>query len=119
MQYRVTDLCRNTLMTGKNLAVVLRYARKHPVNVVRIDHAVNVGRVGEYAVTFYFADRAECTTYWASWRVLLDWLCARRSWTITRVRNADTGPDIPYAHPALAELRAKGCQTVGFNADTV
>ena len=39
----ISDCLHNVHARGKNLAVVLRWARKYPVEVIRIDYAVNVG----------------------------------------------------------------------------
>lgn len=112
MLNRVTDLTRNVLTQGEELRPVLRYARKHPVDVIRV--AVDAGHVGTYAVTFYFADGAECFTRWADWRVLVDWLRARRSWSFHRVRFADREL---YAaareHPGVQAMRRDGVEIAG------
>lgn len=110
----VTNHCGDVFMWGRNLAVVLRYARKYPVEGVRIDHAINVDKRGEYAVTFYFSDGCQCVTYWASWHVLLGWLVDRRSWAIEIVRVASTGPRIPFNHVDAYNLRRRGVETAGF-----
>lgn len=114
---RVTDLCRNVLMQGKGLRPVLRYTRRSPVNYVRVDHSVAPGQTGrQYAVTFYFDDRAQCLTYWSDIEVLLDWLASRRSWGIDRVRFADTAHDLFEAHGgsiAARRLRDRGTLVLG------
>jgi hypothetical protein len=41
---------------------------------------------GGYEVTLYWPHSGDhAVTYWQDWRVLLDWLKARRSWSIERV----------------------------------
>ena len=41
---------------------------------------------GGFAVTFFWPRCGDhCETHWHDWRVLLDWLKARRSWSIERV----------------------------------
>lgn len=93
MRSTVTDRLHKVLMRGEGLRPVLRYARISPCTVVRVDLAVNAGQVGNYAVTFYFEDASQSLTYWADWRVLLDWLRSRHSWTsLYRIR---------FAHPDL------------------
>lgn len=106
---RVTDLCRNVLMSGEGLRPVLRYARKSPVNVVRVDISVNDPT--RYAVTFYYDDGAQCVTSWADANVLVDWLIARRSWSFHRLNVA-----APYiserleGHVGLKLLHKRGVE---------
>lgn len=110
--HRVTDLCRNVLMQGEGLRPVLRWARKSPVYRVRVDHSVEMP--GHYGVTFYFDDGNECFTRWASCRVLLDWLLARRSWGVDRVYFAHPGMiDSVDNLASVAALRKRGTNVVG------
>ncbi len=118
----ITDHIHNVLARDKNLAVVLRWASKHPVEVIRIDLAVNEGKIGQYAVTFYFDcegnSPTQALTYWADWRVLLDWLLARRSWT--SLHRITFGHDGTFAQATagsgdfrIAKLRQRGVQICG------
>jgi hypothetical protein len=114
---RVTDLTRAVLMQGEGLRPVLRFARKHPVSVIRVDHSVN--KPGHYAVTFYFEmphghGHAECCVLFADWRVLLDFVLARRSWSVDRIRFAEIGL-FEYATTTLrvAALRKRGTTVCG------
>jgi len=104
----------NRLCAGEGLRPVLRYARVSPVNVVTINHSQSTFRDGRYSVVFHFDDGASCETFWQDWRVLFDWLAARRSWSVERVTRKANGPDIHYDHAGLARLRAKGTVTTGF-----
>lgn len=97
-------------MTGKNLAVVMRYARKSPVYRVRVD--VSVNNPTQYAVTFYFDDQTHCLTIWNDWRVLLDWVLARRSWGVDRVYFAHPGLCTDWSWPAISTLRKRGTNVV-------
>lgn len=112
---RVIDFSNNVLMQGKNLAVVLRYARKADVYRVRVDYSAEYRE--KYAVTFYFDDEAQCLTYWGDWRVLLDWLLARRSWNVDRVHFARPGMiDEATSYYATEKLRKRGTNVVGPQA---
>lgn len=110
MLNRVTDLTRNVLMRGEGLRPVLRYARKRPVDVVRVDP----DPTGGWEVTFYFDGGAECLTRWQDWRVLIHWLRARRSWSFHRVRFAE--PELYAAaltHPGVQAMRMDGVEIAG------
>lgn len=115
----ISDCLHNVHARGKNLAVVLRWARKYPVEVIRIDYAVNEGQVCNYAVTFYFDPEGgipyQSLTYWGDWRVLLDWLLARRSWTaLHRVRFAHPGTfELAHVDERTAALRKRGVTVCG------
>lgn len=104
----------NRLAAGEGLRPVLRYARASPVNVVTLDYSKSTFRDGRYSVIFYFDDGATCETFWQDWRVLLDWLKARRSWSVTRVTLKPEGPNVPHNDPRLAALRKRGTATTGF-----
>lgn len=106
----------NRLCAGEGLRPVLRYARKSPVNVVTIGHSQSTFRDGRYSVTFYFDDGATCETFWQDWRVLFDWLAARRSWSVGRVTRKVDGPDVHYDHAGLTALRKRGTVTTGFTS---
>jgi len=118
----ITDCLHNVHARGKNLAVVLRWVRKFPVEVIRVDYAVNEGQIGNYAVTFYFncegSTPYQSLTYWGDWRVLFDWLLARRSWT--SLHRITVGHDATAAailagsgDHRVALLRKKGISVVG------
>lgn len=116
----IVDRQHNTLSRGKDLAVVLNWARKHPVEVIRVDYyAVNEGRLGNYAVTFYFDCKGRiptsCLTYWGDWRVLLTWLLARRSWAaLHRLRFAHPGTfELAHADVRAIKLRERGVSICG------
>lgn len=97
----------DTLMQGKNLAVVMRYARVSPVVVVRIRRSVTGPST---VLDFEYDDGAHCVTYWADWRVALDWIRARRSWSVDRVLVSDgMYADMAQQKPqALAAIRKRG-----------
>ena len=70
-----------TISKSKNLAGLMRYYSAHPADlVIKVRECPN-----GFAVTFFFDDGVEAHTVWGDWRVLLDWLRARRSWSIKRV----------------------------------
>jgi len=104
------------LCAGEGLRPVLRYARVSPVSVVTIGYSDAAFTKGRYSVVFYFDDGATCETFWQDWRVLFDWLAARRSWSVERVTRKTNAPAIPYTDAGLARLRAKGTVTTGFAA---
>jgi hypothetical protein len=84
-----------TVKTSKNLRGILDYARCSSVMEISIDHSVMLDRHGKFAVIFTFEDGCCALTYWSDWRVLLDWLLARRSWPFDFVfRFAGTASDI-------------------------
>jgi hypothetical protein len=58
-----------------------------------------------YAVTFYWPDGDNAVTHWADWRVLLTWLAARRSWSISRVTFDAPLYDAVASDPRLAAFR--------------
>lgn len=100
----------DTLMEGKNLAVVTRYARVSPVVVVRIRRSVT--DVRNTILDFEYDDGAHCVTYWADWRVALDWIRARRSWSVDRVLVSDGLYAVMCAdgsaHKSIDAIRARG-----------
>lgn len=106
------------LMSGKGLRPVIRYARVSPVIRVRVDYSVEMP--GTYGVTFYFDDGAQCFTRWADWRVTLDWLLARRSWSVDRVYFAHPGMiEDATDRASAAALRKRGTNVVGALAPAV
>jgi hypothetical protein len=115
--YRVTDRVRNVITQGEGLRPVLRFARKYPVEIIRVD--VSVEQPEMYAVTFYFDPEGrrgyECMVRFADWRVLLDWLLARRSWTaLHRIRFAHRGTyELALQDKRTARLVAKGITIAG------
>jgi hypothetical protein len=81
---RIYDRLGKQVMSGKGLRPVLRYVRTSPVNVISCK-PIDGGDRGQYAVTFYFDNGASCSTWWQDWRVLCDWLTARKSWGVNRL----------------------------------
>lgn len=67
------------LAKSQNLRGLLTYYRAHPDDiVVKVEEG--------YKVMFFFShDGAQCQTNWADWRVLLDWIRTRRTWSVNRV----------------------------------
>lgn len=115
----IYDRLGNVLHRGKDLAVVIRHARANPCEVVRIDTAVNPNHSNQYAVTFYFdpesSDPTHALTHWGDWRVLLDWLAARRNWVhIHRIRFSDQATfDLFLASDYGQHKAFKGVQFAG------
>ena len=92
----VCDLCGRPLRRSKNLAGVLAHNRARRgdwrgndviVKVERdyVDSSRTALNSSDYTVTFYWPGGDNARTKWADWRVLLDWLKSRRSWSIARV----------------------------------
>ena len=74
------------IRTSRNLRGILAYARVSPVASVdcqRLESETDGGRL--YSVTFLYDDGAVGQSDWADWRVLAQWLKARRSWDVGRV----------------------------------
>lgn len=78
--HSVYDRLGKTVTRGAGLRPVLRHASKSPVNVI----SCKPNSSGGYYVEFWFDDGARCGTQWSDWRVLLDWLHRRRSWSVGR-----------------------------------
>ena len=85
MTTRVYDRHGKTIRKSANLRGVLAHYSAKPDDIVV--KVVETGRTGGYyKVTFFWPHSGdEAITQWADWRVLLDWLRARRSWSIARV----------------------------------
>ena len=79
----VYDLLGRPLRRSRNLRGVLTHYRAKPADMVVKVRAVADG--DSYEVTYYWPDGDHAVTSWADWRVLLDWLTARKSWSIARV----------------------------------
>jgi hypothetical protein len=104
---RICDFHGKTVATSQNLRGVLTFARKHPVDVVKItalpEHS--------FRVVFYFHNvhgaHYSGETVWADWRVVCDWLASRKSWSVERI-NID--PRLfADMHPRLRRIpRLKG-----------
>lgn len=85
-----------TIAQSRNLAGILRWTRDRELDEIRIDHSVE--DIGAYAVTFAYRDGSRALTIWQDWRVLIDWLAARRSWrTDYNIHFAATASDIAIA----------------------
>lgn len=91
----IRDRMHQKAASGRNLACVLRYARKSPAARVTIGDSRRSDAPGPYVVNFQFDDGAFALTYWQDWRVALRWLVARRSWSIKRLSILLTG-DEPF-----------------------
>jgi hypothetical protein len=116
----LTDRLYTVHARGKDLAAVLRWARMYPVEVIRIDHDTSYRE--PYTVTFYFncegSEPYTCVTHWGDWRVLFDWLLARRSWgSVHRITiGHDATANIVLAGSGdhrVALLRKKGISVIG------
>lgn len=114
----ITDRAGRVLARGNNLGCILKFARKHPVEVIRVERSWR--GEGQLTVTFYFEPEslaAQALTTWADWRVLLDWLHSRRSWdALHRVRfimDAKAFEEVDK-HPITAKLRARGITVCPF-----
>lgn len=73
-----------TIRRSINLRGLLTHYRAYPDDLV-VKVIENPISAGDYNVTFFFARGETCLTHWADWRVLLDWIRARRSWSVNRV----------------------------------
>lgn len=79
---RVFNRHGRTIRRSKNLVGLRKHYRENPEHVV-----VKVRESEAYYHVSVFWPRAghEAKTLWGDWRVLLDWLLARNSWSIERV----------------------------------
>jgi|SRR6185437_8022423 hypothetical protein len=83
---RIYNMHGATVRSSKNLLGVLTHYRYNPCDiVVKVKEAPRDGRPYDYDVTFFWPNGDKADTQWADWRVLLNWLQARRSWSIARV----------------------------------
>jgi hypothetical protein len=78
----VYNMHGKVLHTSRNLRGLLEHYRRNPSDVV-VKVADRDG--ASYCVTVFWPNGDEANSVWADWRVLLDWLKARRSWSINRV----------------------------------
>ena len=87
MATRIQDIDGNVIGHSKNLRGVLRRASKFTVDAVWCCHAKPFahGELPYYDVQFEFSDGSIAFTEWADWRVLVDWIKARRSWRISKI----------------------------------
>lgn len=79
----VYDMHGKTIRKSRNLRGVIEHYRANPCDMVV--KVIEWPDYGDYDVTFYFGDGDSAKARFADWRVLLDWLKARRSWSIARV----------------------------------
>lgn len=78
--------------TSQNLRGVIEHARRVYVVSVHVEHddkgrPISALDGGGYQVTFQFGNGDVCHTEFADWRVLVQWIKARRSWDMQRVGN--------------------------------
>ena len=101
---KVYDMLGRTTRSSKNLRGILDHYSAKPADLVikvcqsRIDPH-------NYEVTFFWPDGDHGVTKWADWRILLDWLRARRSWSISRVTFDAPLYDYHLDDPQIAEFR--------------
>jgi hypothetical protein len=83
MKTVVSNRLGQTIRRSRNLrGLLLHYKAKPEDLVIKVTEAEG----GHYDVTFYWPHSGDqARTQWADWRVLLDWLLSRRSWSIDRV----------------------------------
>lgn len=101
----VYDMHGKTIRRSANLRGVLAHYRAKPADIV-VKVAQNGN--GSYNVTFYWPDGDYALSYWNDWRVLLDWLKARRSWSISRVTFNAPLYDEHENDPRFAAFRKLG-----------
>jgi hypothetical protein len=101
---RVYDMHGRTVRQSKNLAGILTHYRSNPADiVVKVVEAEDDPSF--YEVTFFWPNGDHGVTRWSDWRVLLDWLKARRSWSIARVTFDARIYDCFSADPRFATFR--------------
>lgn len=80
----VYDRHGKTIRRSRNLRGIIEHYRANPDDMVV--KVVEYPDYGDYDVTFYWPNLGHSAkSRWSDWRVLLDWLKARRSWSIDRV----------------------------------
>lgn len=94
---------------SRNLRGVVRHAGKHGVNVVNVQRVKDDNRAdgSRYQVTFYFLNSDTAATYWADWRVLLDWLATPKRSPIRLTLPEDIYADA-YKAGRLKPVQAMG-----------
>ena len=95
-----------TIRRSKNLAGILAHYRAKPEDIV-VKVAELKSNPSYYEVTFFWPSGDQGKTIWADWRVLLDWLEARRSWSIARVTFDAPLYDCYSTDPRFAAFRKK------------
>ena len=101
---RVCNRLGYTVRTSRNLRGVLEHARRHNVDVVELREL----EAGHYGVAFHFDNGDTALTNWADWRVLLDWILSRRSWSVTRVSVDASLFPVVDAHTSTTAIRKTG-----------
>ena len=103
----VYDRLGRTIRRSKNLRGVIEYYRANPEDIV-----VKVKEwpdYNDYDVTFYWPHSgATAKSRWGDWRILLDWLKARRSWSIDRVTFDTPLYDKHEGNARFASFRKSG-----------
>ena len=80
----IYDRLGKTIRRSRNLRGILDHYRAKPEDLVI--KVVEHPDYNDYDVTFYWPHSGDTAkARWSDWRVLLDWLSARRSWSIDRV----------------------------------
>ena len=109
---------------SRNLRGILDYARVSPVVSVDCQRVVReplTGGLPVYSVTFIFDNGAIGESDWQDWRVLVQWIKARRSWDVQaftgliEFTHAMTRTDPPPAPVwgLMAAYRPYACQCCG------
>lgn len=107
MSTRIYDRLGQTIRRSQDLRGLLEHVRRNRDDlVIKITESDN-----KYQVTVYWPASGEhgCTTF-VDWRVLLDWLASRRSWSIDKIKiDAPLYDRIEVeAAPLFALLRKNG-----------
>lgn len=109
--------------SSRNLRGILDYARISPVERVDCQRLLSESPGGPqfYPVTFFYDNGAIGQADFQDWRVLVDWIKARRSWAVERfsgllefvyaMRAADEAPAPVWS--LLAASRPYACQCCG------
>ena len=103
----VYDRLGRTIRRSRNLRGLLTHYRKSPDDLVV--KVVEHPDYSDYDVTLFWphtGDTAKCR--WVDWRVLLDWLMSRRSWSIARITFDAPLYDKIAHEPRIAETRKHG-----------
>ncbi len=107
MSTAIYNMHGRTKHRSKNLRGIIEHYRHNPTDlVVKVAEAKD--DPSHYAVTFFWPNGDQGVTRWADWRVLLDWLKARRSWSIARVTFDARIYDCHLADPQIAAFRKTG-----------
>ena len=106
METYIYDRHGKRLRYSKNLRGILEHYQRNPADIV-IKVKAKDWADAPYTVTFYWPNGDMADTNWADWRVLLDWLKARRSWSIARVTFDAPLYDANYWREEFKQFRAE------------